>query len=127
MIIYTQFTIFILVTIVFIFLGLKMIKKNKEDFEPMEYAEVMEIINKNIEVQFQFKYALEYQLKDIKIIYDYEKEMKEITSAVLLSFSSDFYRHIDYYHDREYIYKYVSKRVNISLMKFSDKIKPKTK
>lgn len=127
MIIYTQFTIFILVTLVFIFLGLKMIKKNKEDFEPMEYAEVMEIINKNIEVQFQFKYALEYQLKDIKIIYDYEKEMKEITSAVLLSFSSDFYRHIDYYHDREYIYKYVSKRVNISLMKFSDKIKPKTK
>lgn len=127
MIIYTQFTIFILVTLVFIFLGLKMIKKNNEDFEPMDYAEVMEIINKNIELQFEFKYTLEYQLKDIKIIYDYEKEMKEITSAVLLSFSSDFYRHIDYYHDRGYIYKYVSKRVNITLMKFSDKIKPKTK
>lgn len=111
-----------------ILFSINVIKKYEDKtFEAMDYEELMAIINNAIEVEFSFKYELEYKLKDIRVLNDFQGELKEITRNVVMSFNSDFYKNIEYYHTREYVYKYITKRVEIMLMKFQDKIKVKTK
>lgn len=126
-IIYIQFIIFIIVSLGFLLAGFSIVKKTNSDFEPMDYQEVMSIIDEGIRQQFHFRYKLEYELKDIHVIYDFEKELNSITKSVLFSFSKDFYKHCDYYHDRDWIYRYTTKQVEIGLLKLQNQIKVKTK
>ena len=123
---YFLVTIFILSTIGFVILGIDLVKKINSTFDVMEYNEVMSIIDESIKQQFKFKYRLEYDLKDIRVLHDFEKELDEISKAVLLSFSSSFYKHIDYYHDRDYTYRYVVRQTEILLLEFINKVKIKT-
>lgn len=125
-IVFIQFTIFILATIGFLVMGFNMVRGIDSDFEAMEYDELMGIIDSTIMQQFKFKYELDYKLKDIRVLNDFEKELDELSKSVLLSFGSNFYRHVDYYHDRDYIYRYVVKKTEIMLLEFADRIKPKT-
>lgn len=125
-IVFIQFTIFILATIGFLVMGFNMLRSMDSDFEAMEYDELMGIIDSTIMQQFKFKYELDYKLKDIRVLNDFEKELDELSKSVLLSFGSNFYRHVDYYHDRDYVYRYVVKKTEIMLLEFADRIKPKT-
>lgn len=125
-IVFIQFTIFILATIGFLVMGFNMVRSMDSDFEAMEYDELMGIIDSTIMQQFKFKYELDYKLKDIRVLNDFEKELDELSKSVLLSFGSNFYRHVDYYHDRDYVYRYVVKKTEIMLLEFADRIKPKT-
>lgn len=125
-IVFIQFTIFILATIGFLVMGFNMVRNMDSDFEAMGYDELMGIVDLTIAQQFKFKYTLDYKLKDIRVINDFEKELDDLSKSVLLSFGSNFYKHLDYYHDREYIYRYVVKKTEMMLFDFADKIKPKT-
>lgn len=124
------FIIFAVGILGFLYLGYQLVtekteKNEYENFEAMNYDEVMYIINKNIELQFYFKYELEYKLKDIVIVSDFEGELRELVKLTLFSFNDNFYKHIDYYHTRESLYDYVVKQTTISLTQFQNKIKPK--
>lgn len=116
-----------LVSMIFGFIVLKP-KKEKERFIPSnDYGTLIEILEVSIKREIQHKHDLDYKIKDIRVIYNFEEDLKEITGRIMSSLSPSFFEELQYYHSREYIIKHVTRTVQIFLIEFTRANKIKTK
>jgi hypothetical protein len=91
------------------------------------YTELMEILDQVIKKEFLFKYELCYKLKDVRVIYNFQGDLKELVDSILLSFGDEYLKELQYFHKREYIIRYVTRTVQLLLMEYTQKNKVKTK
>jgi hypothetical protein len=93
----------------------------------MDLVDLIDILNETIKREFLQKYKLNYELRDIKMIYDFQKDLHELVTDSLTAFSEDFMKQLEFYYDRTYIIKYVTKSIEIMLLEFTKEKKIKTK
>jgi len=106
----------------------KWLEENKKTkVSGLKYKKLLTIINETVQREFMYKYKFEYELKDIKIIYKFEDDLKELVERVLTSFNESFLKELEFYHDRTYIIRYVTKNVELLLMEYQKEKKIKTK
>ena len=102
--------------------------KKEERFEPInDYETLMNILDETIQREIKHKHELDYKLKDIKVIYNFEEDLKEITTSILSALSPSVLKELEYYHPRDYIIKYVTRYVEIYLIEYTRKNKIRTK
>jgi len=88
---------------------------------------LMNIIDTTIKRTFLEKYKLEYELRNMTMIKDFEKDLNQLTHAVIMSFNKPFMTNLEYYYSKEYIIGYVTKTIQIMLMEFIKEKKLKIK
>jgi len=91
-----------------------------------DYETLMGILDEGIKREIAFKQE-EYKLRDIRVIYDFEEDLTEIVKNILVSFSPEYMKELQYYHPKEYIIKYVTKHVKNFLIRYTKENKIKTK
>lgn len=115
--------------VILIFKSNKYWQKNKE--KPRIIARdadiLISIVNNVIQNEFLMKIKLEYELKKLNMIVEFEKELKKLTVSVISSFSEPFLEELGYYFSKEYIIKYVGKQMEVFLIEFTNNKKIKTK
>ena len=99
-------------------------KKKKDPIIVQDLNVLMDILNNTIRRLFTEKYKLEYELKDMKLIYDFKKDLKSLVQDTLMAFNEPFMKDLQYYYTREYIFNYVAKTIEIMLMEFIREKKP---
>jgi hypothetical protein len=109
----------------FFIFKLYQLEKNKKEI--MEHDILFSILNETIKREFTNKYKLDYELKDLVMVGNFQKELHEITKNILLAFGKEFYNQLEIYYNREYIIAYVTKTVEIMLMEFIREKKIRTK
>lgn len=93
----------------------------------LTYDEIFEVITETIKVVFKHKYEMEYKLKDIKMFYNFEDEVRELTTEVIKAFSDDFIKKAEFYHTGDYITTYITRSVTVLLIEYTKANKVKTK
>lgn len=91
------------------------------------YEELLNILDLGIKSEITYKYKMDYKMKDIRIIYDFEQDLTEITTNVMQSFSQSFLLQLERYHNREFIIKYVSRQIQLFLLQYMKENKITTK
>lgn len=107
-------------------LVLKTIKTLKPS-EKLDHDKLMDILNSTIQREFTYRYKLEYELKDLTMVADFQKDLTELTHAVFNAFSLEFLQRLEAFYSREYIITHVTKTLQIALMEFLREKKIKTK
>jgi hypothetical protein len=130
----TQLIVIIIGYIIAMVFGLMMIsltKPKKEEprvFAPTNnYETLFAILDSIIQREVQYKTVLDYKIKDVRVIYNFEDDLKELTTKIVFSLSEPFFRELEYYHSREYIIKYVTRYVEAFLIEYTRQNKIKTK
>lgn len=95
--------------------------------ERLTYDEIFEVITETIKVVFKHKYEMEYKLKDIKMFYNFEDEVRELTTEVIKAFSDDFIKKAEFYHTGDYITTYITRSITVLLIEYTKANKVKTK
>lgn len=103
------------------------IEQKKVIGNPMDYEVLMGILIQTIRTEFEHKYNLEYKIKNIKIFYKFEDELSKLVKSTMLAFSDEFLRQLEFYYNREYIIRYVTRSVETLLIEYSRKHGPKAK
>ncbi len=80
--------------------------------------ELIHIINTTIEREFTYVRFLEYELKDVVLIADYEGELDKLVTRTMNAFSTDLLEELQYYYTLNYITKHVTKSHQILLNTF---------
>ena len=80
--------------------------------------ELMSILNSTIEREFSYVRYLEYELKNIVLIKDYEQEIDKLVSRTMNAFSTDLLDELQHYYTLNYITKHVTKSHQILLNVF---------
>jgi len=94
-------------------------KKNTPTTNNIQDLDIlMGIIEDTIKRVFLEKYKLEYELKDIRMIYDFEKDLSELVHKVVMSFNKPFMKSLEYYYTETYIIGYITKTIEMMLMEF---------
>ena len=93
----------------------------------LTYDEIFEVITETIKVVFKHKYEMEYKLKDIKMFYNFEDEVRELTTEVIKAFSDDFIKKAEFYHTGDYITTYITRSITVLLIEYTKANKVKTK
>lgn len=93
----------------------------------LTYDEIFEVITETIKVVFKHKYEMEYKLKDIKMFYNFEDEVRELTTEVIKAFSDDFIKKAEFYHTGDYIATYITRSITVLLIEYTKANKVKTK
>jgi len=88
---------------------------------------LMNIIDNTIKRIFLEKYKLEYELKDMRMIYDFKKDLNELVYKVVMSFNKPFMKSLQYYYTETYIISYITKTIEMMLMDFIKEKKLKFK
>jgi hypothetical protein len=102
-------------------------KKEVERFIPSNsYQELIGILNATIQREIEHKYQLDYKVKDIKIIYNFQEDLTELTSRIMISLAPPFIEELAFYHDRKYIIQIVMRNVETFLMEYTRQNKIKT-
>ena len=99
-------------------------KKKKDPIIVQDLNVLMDILNNTIRRLFTEKYKLEYELKDMKLIYDFKKDLKSLVQDTLMAFNEPFMKDLQYYYTKDYIFNYVTKTIEIMLMEFIREKKP---
>lgn len=125
-----ELAIIILCYVIAIVVGVVFLRPKKEEkrFVPSnDYDTLIQILDETIKREILHKNNLEYKLKDVRIIYNFQEDLEDITKRILSSFSSQFYEEMEYYHKRGYIIQYVSRNVQTFLLEYTKQNKIKTK
>lgn len=93
----------------------------------LTYDEIFEVITETIKVVFKHKYEMEYKLKDVKMFYNFEDEVRELTTEVIKAFSDDFIKKAEFYHTGDYITTYITRSITVLLIEYTKANKVKTK
>lgn len=112
---------YVLVLVVGILLLLPLFKKKekKEQKKPnITYKKLMNILANTIERELSRKFQVEYSVKEIKWIDNYEEELKQIAQNVMGAFSPYFMEEMQYYHNRDYIYKMVVQSIQAFMINY---------
>ncbi|WP_304576612.1 hypothetical protein [Romboutsia ilealis] len=80
--------------------------------------ELMQIVNVTIDREFKYVRYLEYELKDVVLINNYEEEIDKLVNRTMNAFSSDLIEELEYYYTLNYITKHVTKSHQILLNMF---------
>jgi flagellar basal body-associated protein FliL len=112
---------------IFIWFIFKVLQTLKPQRQYIPLNDLMDMLTNTTQRAWLFKYKLEYELKDIRMFHDFQKEMTQLAHEVLESLSPDILEELEHYHTRDYIIKYVTKTIQISLMEFIREKKIKTK
>lgn len=80
--------------------------------------ELMNIVNITIDREFKYVRYLEYELKNIVLIKDYEAEIDKLVSRTMNAFSTDLLDDLQHYYTLDYITKHVTKSHQILLNMF---------
>lgn len=80
--------------------------------------ELMNILNITIDREFKYVRYLEYELKNIVLIKDYEAELDKLVSRTMNAFSTDLLDELQHYYTLDYITKHVTKSHQILLNMF---------
>lgn len=80
--------------------------------------ELMNILNITIDREFKYVKYLEYELKNIVLIKDYEAEIDKLVSRTMNAFSTDLLDDLQHYYTLDYITKHVTKSHQILLNMF---------
>lgn len=91
------------------------------------YDNVMNILDEAIKREFTFKYKLFYEIRDIRILYNFEDDLKELVQNVIFSFGEEYMNELKFYFTQDYILTYVTKKMELILMDFTKERKIKTK
>ena len=91
------------------------------------YETLMSILDTTIQREITYKNKLDYKVKDVRIIYNFQEDLTELTKKVMLSLSSSYLEELEYYHSREYIIQYVTRYVEAFLIEYTRANKIKTK
>jgi hypothetical protein len=127
----TELMIIIACYIIAITVAIVMFKSKKEEPKVVvpsnEYSTLMEILDSIIQREIQYKVTLDYKVRDIRVIYNFQEDLKELTTKILSSLSEPFFQELDYYHSRKYIIQYVTRYVEAFLIEYTRQNKIKTK
>jgi cell shape-determining protein MreC len=127
----TELMIIIACYIIAVVVAIVLFKSKKEEPKVVvpsnEYSTLMEILDSIIQREIQYKNTLDYKVKDIRVIYNFQEDLKELTTKILTSLSEPFFQELEYYHSREYIIRYVTRYVEAFLIQFTRQNKIKTK
>lgn len=93
----------------------------------LTYDEIFEVITETIKVVFKHRYEMEYKLKDVKMFYNFEDEVRELTTEVIKAFSDDFIKKAEFYHTGDYITTYITRSITVLLIEYTKANKVKTK
>lgn len=118
------------ISMVFAFIFLRPTTKKQSVVQPQvteSYEELLNILDLTIKSEISYKYKMEYKMKDVRIIYNFQEDLTEITTNVLQTFSEQFMLQLERYHTREFIIKYVSREVQLFLIQYSKDNKISTK
>jgi len=103
-------------------------RKEKEQLVPSNsYPELMGILEATIQREIEYKHNMDYKLKDIRIIYDFQKDLKELTDKVMNSLAPSFLEELAFYHSRKYIITHVTRYIQNFLIEYTRQNKIKTK
>jgi hypothetical protein len=105
----------------------QIIKGFKQPEQHLDLSDLMNTLNETIKREFTVRLKLNYELRDVKIIYDFQRDLHDLVNGTLTSFSPDFYNQLQYYYTREYIIQYVTKTIEIMLIEYTKNNKIKTK
>lgn len=119
------FLVLISITILSVLICDTIVKVNKKKVK--EESELMSIIDGTIEREFVYKIKLEFELKNVILIKDFEKELTELVNRTMNAFSSDVMKEFEYYYTLEYITKHVTKAHQILLTNYINQKKIKTR
>lgn len=89
--------------------------------------EIIGILNRTIDREFTYKVKLEFELKEVILIKDFEQELTDLVSRTLHAVSHDLLKELENYYTFEYISKYVAKSHQILLMQYIKEKKIKTR
>lgn len=89
--------------------------------------EIIGILNRTIDREFTYKVKLEFELKEVILIKDFEQELTDLVSRTLHAVSHDLLKELENYYTFEYISKYVTKSHQILLMQYIKEKKIKTR
>ena len=90
---------------------IKRVKVRPED-------ELMAIVNATIDREFKYVRYLEYELKSVVLIKDYEGELDKLVSRTMNAFSTEVLEELQYYYTLNYITKHVTKSHQVLLNMF---------
>ena len=90
---------------------IKRVKVRPED-------ELMAIVNATIDREFKYVRYLEYELKNVVLIKDYEGELDKLVSRTMNAFSTEVLEELQYYYTLNYITKHVTKSHQVLLNMF---------
>lgn len=90
---------------------IKRVKVRPED-------ELMDILNNTIDREFKYVRYLEYELKNIILIKDYEGELDKLVTRTMNAFSTELLEELQYYYTLNYITKHVTKSHQVLLNMF---------
>lgn len=94
-------------------------KKETYEFKPtVSYKQLMKIVSITIDRELLRKFQIEYSVKEIKWVDNFEEELKNLSRNVMRAFSPHFLRELEYYHDRNYIYKMVVQQVQAFMIEY---------
>lgn len=97
------------------------------EYPVLEFEKLNKIIDSIVEEVYTNKYLLYYRLREVKIIKHMDKEILDITSEIYESFSPTIVYNIKIYYGEEYFIKKLTRTVQMYLVEYTDKHKPKTK
>ena len=80
--------------------------------------ELMAIVNATIDREFKYVRYLEYELKSVVLIKDYEGELDKLVSRTMNAFSTEVLEELQYYYTLNYITKHVTKSHQVLLNMF---------
>ena len=80
--------------------------------------ELMDILNNTIDREFKYVRYLEYELKNIILIKDYEGELDKLVTRTMNAFSTELLEELQYYYTLNYITKHVTKSHQVLLNMF---------
>jgi hypothetical protein len=124
-----QMTVIIVCYLISIAFGIYLFRTKKEEkFVPInDYETLISILDETIQKEIKYKHELHYKLKDIKVIYDFEEDLRDIATSILSALSPTVLKELEYYHPRDYIIKYVARYVEVFLIEYTRKNKIMTK
>lgn len=100
-------------------------KVNKKKVKSEE--ELMSILTNTINREFLYKVKLEFELKNVVLIKDFQKELTELVTRTMNSFSSGIMEELEYYYTLDYITKHVTKSHQVLLTQYINEKKIKTR
>lgn len=123
-----DFLTFVLSVYIFVMVFSFLIFRKKEKNKPSnDYETLMNILNSIIEREIKYKHELDYKIKDIRVIYNFEEDLKQLTLNIISGISKELMNELLYYHPKEYIFKYIARVVEYYLIEYTRKNKVKTK
>jgi hypothetical protein len=98
-----------------------MVNREKKQSTPqLSYGEVFEIINESVRSAIEAKHE-DYTLRQVKIINDFEADVKTLTHKTMKSFSDTFLENAYYYHQKDFIVAYIARHMRTFLLEYTRK------